>query len=264
MMRKGAKCVLVCVFLLSTGLFLYRSVLARAGADGYEKAAQIAYVPAEGAETVYVAAEDAETAGIVVSSEREYDSEESMEMPEFHLQALQDVNPDVLGWISIPDTVLSYPLVQGTDNSYYLDHTWEKESGTVGAIFLDMANASDLSDFHCILYGHRMLDGSMFGSLKYYKDQAYADEHPCVYLTDAEGSHCYEIFAAYETPVTGNTYKKVFSDEAEKQEFLEACTAQSVIEMGIVPGLGDKILTMSTCTGRGYDSRWVVQARLAD
>lgn len=176
--------------------------------------------------------------------------------------ALREVNDDVLGWIVIPGTVLSYPLLQGSDNDYYLNHTWRGTRSAVGAIFLEYQNSSDLSDFNTIVYGHRMRNGSMFASLKYYESQSYWAQHPCVYITDDRGSYTYEIFAAYEVSTEGETYRLGFSSDTAKQAFLDYCVAQSVIDTGITPTIYDKILTLSTCTGNGHATRWVVQARL--
>ena len=117
-------------------------------------------------------------------------------------------NSDVAGWICIPDTKISYPLVQGEDNDYYLTHTWNYQELAVGSIFADYRNrvglddAYDLAgyddneilalmsegkifalnDFNTIIYGHRMRNGSMFAALKYYNDQEYLDQHPYVGL----------------------------------------------------------------------------------
>lgn len=87
------------------------------------------------------------------------------------------------GWILIPNTVISYPLLQGEDNQYYLNHTWKKWTSAVGAIFMDSQNNPNLTDFNTIVYGHRMNNGSMFASLKNYKKQSYWQAHPCVYIT---------------------------------------------------------------------------------
>ena len=176
--------------------------------------------------------------------------------------ALREVNSDVLGWILIPGTAVSYPVVQGTDNTYYLNHTWKKWSSVVGSIFLECQNSRDLSDFNTIIYGHRMNNGSMFASLKNYKKQGWWSAHPCVYITDDAGSHTYEIFAAYEVSTEGDTYRLGFRDDGEKQDFIDYCLSRSVIETGVTPQVYDRILTLSTCTGRGHDTRWVVQAVL--
>ena len=176
--------------------------------------------------------------------------------------ALREVNRDVQGWIMIPGTVISSPLLQGEDNQYYLKHTWKKWTSAVGAIFLEWQNSPDLSDFNTIIYGHRMNNGSMFASLKNYKKQSYWAAHPCVYITDDNGSHKYEIFAAYEVSTTGTTYQLGFSDDASKQAFIDYCLEQSVIDTGITPTVYDRVLTLSTCTGNGHATRWVVQAVL--
>ena len=176
--------------------------------------------------------------------------------------ALREVNSDVLGWILIPGTAVSYPVVQGTDNDYYLNHTWKKWTSVVGSIFLECQNSRDLSDFNTIIYGHRMNNGSMFASLKNYKKQSWWSDHPCVYITDDSGSHKYEIFAAYEVSTEGETYRLGFGSDREKQAFIDYCLAQSVIDTGVVPRTYDRILTLSTCTGQGHATRWVVQALL--
>lgn len=174
--------------------------------------------------------------------------------------ALREVNGDILGWIIIPGTPISYPLLQGTDNDYYLNHTWKKAKSVVGSIYMEYQNDPALTDFNTIVYGHRMNNGSMFASLKYFKDQSYWQQHPYVYITDDNGSHAYEIFAAYEVPVDGDTYYLGFPAEDSRQEFIDYCLAQSVIQTGVVPRTYDRILTLSTCTGRGHSTRWVVQA----
>jgi len=176
--------------------------------------------------------------------------------------ALQEVNSDVLGWILIPGTRVSYPLVQGEDNDYYLNHTWKKWRSAVGSIFLEHRSSSDFSDFHTIIYGHRMNNGSMFASLSKYKKQSYWEANPCVYITDAAGTKKYDIFAAYEVGTTEETYRILFDDEAAMQAYIDFCLSKSVIKTDIVPTVNDKIVTLSTCTGRGHATRWVVQARL--
>lgn len=174
--------------------------------------------------------------------------------------ALRQVNDDVLGWIVIPNTRLSYPLLQGKDNDYYLNRTWRKSRNTVGAIFMDYRSSADLSDFNTLIYGHRMNNKSMFGTLKYYKDLDYWTKHPAVYITDDSGSYRYDIFAAYEADIYAPTYLRQFSDAAAKQTFLEFCLSRSVIDTGVIPTVYDRIVTLSTCTGNGHDTRWVVQA----
>ncbi|MCI9044134.1 MAG: class B sortase [Peptococcaceae bacterium] len=174
--------------------------------------------------------------------------------------ALREVNSEVLGWLLVPNTGISYPLLQHANNEYYLGHSWNKSRSPVGAIFMDSQCSKGLGNFNTIIYGHRMNNGSMFTPLAKYKDQSYWQNHPTVYITDDNGTHRYDIFAAYEVSTSGMTYALSFSTDAGKQKFINYCLEQSLIDTGLQPTVNDYILTLSTCTGRGHATRWVVQA----
>lgn len=181
---------------------------------------------------------------------------------EIDFAALKEINADVIGWILIPDTQVDYPLLQTDNNEYYLSHTWKKNDNAGGSIFAEQLCSSDLSDFNTIIYGHRMINNSMFGSLKYYKDDSYRREHPAVYVATPERIFRYEIFAAHEPGITEIPYRLKIADEETKRAFLDFSMSRTVIDTGITPDTEDRILTLSTCTGHGHDTRWVVQARL--
>lgn len=183
-------------------------------------------------------------------------------LAEVDLDSLREVNGDVLGWIVIPDTGLSYPLLQCGDNQYYLDHTWQNERSSVGAIFMECMCSSDFSDFNTIIYGHRMKNGSMFGVLRNYKKTDYWREHPTVYVVTDSGVRVYDIYAALEAGTREIVYRLKIEEQEEKQEFIDFGLERSEIDTGIVPTTGDQILTLSTCTGRGHATRWIIQAVL--
>ena len=176
--------------------------------------------------------------------------------------ALREVNGEVLGWILIPDTPVSYPLMRGEDNQKYLNTTWRGSRSSVGSIFLECQNSGDLSDFNTIIYGHRTANRSMFGSLKDYARQEYWQAHPYIYITDVGGCKTYAVFAAYEVGVKELTYRIGFDGEEDRTQFLDFCTAQSVIDTCVTPSADSRVLTLSTCTGTGHETRWVVQAVL--
>jgi len=180
------------------------------------------------------------------------------------LPALQLINDDVIGWILIPDTKISYPLVHCGDNSYYLNRNWKKEWSSVGSIFLDRQSSPDLSDFNSLIFGHRMKDGSMFAGLAKFFRQAYWEEHPCVYVVLDGRVLRYDIYAAYEAAESGPTYDTVFASSEAKESFIRYGIRYSAINTGIIPTAEDHIITLVTCTGRGYSSRLVVQAVLAE
>lgn len=254
---------LVLVFAGSVGMLIYQAVQYRQGEETYAEAEELADLPDLSDLPAPVLEEPPEeTPAAEEEPKPVYVDPYADALRDMDFTALREVNEDVVGWILIPGTPVSYPLVQGEDNQYYLKRTWKKWTSVVGSIFLESANSRDLSDFNTIIYGHRMNNGSMFASLKHYKKQSYWQAHPAVYITDDSGSHKYEIFAAYEVSTEGDTYRLGFSGDDSKQAFLDDCTAQSVIDTGVTPHTYDKVLTLSTCTGNGHATRWVVQAVL--
>ena len=184
------------------------------------------------------------------------------ELKNIDLSALKEVNEDVMGWIVLPGTSVSYPLMDGDDNQYYLDHTWDKNSNSVGSIFLEEKCSSDLDDFNTIIYGHNMKDKSMFGSLKLYKDEDFWKSAPYVYLVTEEGVLRYDVFETFEADVEWHVFWIDIQEDATKQKFIDLSMESSQIDTGIIPEVSDQILTLSTCTGGGYEKRRVVQAVL--
>lgn len=188
--------------------------------------------------------------------------EEAAGLADIRLEALQEVNDEVAGWIEIPGTEVSAPVMRGGDNQFYLTHDWRKKENTAGAIFLECENDPSLNSFHTIIYGHRMRSGTMFGSLKYYKNPEYWQEHPAVYVAIESGIYRYDIFAAYEAGLEDLVYRLNLSGREER--FIRYCLENSVLDTGIVPGASDRILTMSTCTSNNHSRRWVVQGCLEE
>lgn len=179
------------------------------------------------------------------------------------LSALREVNGQVVGWITIPGTRISYPLVQGTDNQYYLNHTWKGVQRSVGSIFMEWRCSPDMSGFNTIIYGHRMSDSSMFHTLLSYDRESFYQAHPLVYIAGDGICRRYRIFSAYEASVTGPTYTLGFRKDEDRQEFINYCLTQSAIYTGVAPAVDSQIVTLSTCTSAGSsDTRWVVHAVL--
>ena len=197
------------------------------------------------------------------AAQPEPDPYESL-LREANLSALQEINSDVKGWIVLPGTGISYPVLQGGDNDYYLSHDWKKDLYSVGAIFLDCNSSDSFTDFNTLIYGHRMQDRSMFGRLKRYTKQSYLDAHPDLYIRTADGVFRYTIYAAYEADVNSLAYSGSIPGEEARGEFIRLGLESSVVDAGITPQPSDRFLTLVTCTGNGYDSRWIVQAVLTD
>ena len=178
------------------------------------------------------------------------------------LAALREINPDVVGWIHIPNSRVNYPLMQGEDNTFYLEHTWEGVPNFYGSIYLESRNNPDLTDFNTIVYGHNMLDGSMFSMLSDYAYDWFRTWNPYVYIVSDAGILRYEVFSSYLAPIDSPTYGLSFNQMATREEFIAHALESSEIQTGITPAVTDRILTLSTCTGVSYDSRRVVHAYL--
>ena len=136
-------------------------------------------------------------------AEEEPPEEEPDPWADIDLDALREVNEDVVGWLAIPGTEVSYPLIRPRDNETYLSRSWDGTPTSAGAIFLDCRAAWEPRGFNTIIYGHNMRNRTMFGSLRDYRGDSYWQEHPEICLIDSGGVHYYDIFAPSSTPPWG-------------------------------------------------------------
>lgn len=178
------------------------------------------------------------------------------------LDSLRETNADVLGWIHIPGSVISYPLMESHDNSEYLSHTWDGTPNVAGSIFLEQHNSTDFTDFNTLIYGHAMNDGTMFAELHKYQWQDVPEKYPYVYIAIDGAVLRYAIFACYEAGISSDTYRLSFADDAAREKALAEYHSNSSITMPIEVTAESHILTLSTCTGNQKDLRLVVQAVL--
>ena len=179
-------------------------------------------------------------------------------------EKLRAVNPDVVGWIIIENTTVSYPVLQGRDNEYYLNRTYNNRSSSYGSIFVDYRQSTSFNIDHTVIYGHNMRNSSMFGQLLKYSGRAFWEARPCFHILLPEGMLKYEIFSAYKAEVGSETYRVGFADDAAKQMWLDTVTGWSDVTMGVHPDVDDDIVTLSTCTSSSAerdDFRYVVHAR---
>ncbi|WP_296240789.1 class B sortase [uncultured Faecalicoccus sp.] len=167
-------------------------------------------------------------------------------------QALQAQNPDIIAWIVVPGCEISYPVVQGEDNSYYLDHTVNQEYNRLGSIFLDANAPSDLSQDNSIIYGHSVDIGGMFTNLSYFEDADFFTAHPTFYLlTPAANYECSIVFFAKD--VDGSVYYTTsFGDYREER--LSEMKEKSLYQNAVDTSEGN-FVTLSTCDlDYGFDS----------
>ena len=185
-----------------------------------------------------------------------------VELPEGDFAALSAINKDTIGWVYCADTHIDYPVVQGADNDYYLHRLFEGGYAAAGSIFLDAENHPDFSDFHMILYGHHMKNGSMFRDLEKYKDEEFFKAHPIFILMTPEKNYAVEIFSGYVSSVNEDSWKLYFTDHEDMAAWIDEICQKSDVDTGIVPQISDRILTLSTCSYEFSDARYVLHGVL--
>lgn len=171
----------------------------------------------------------------------------------FNYRKMSELNPEVKGYIYLEDSKISYPIVKHSDNEYYLDHDILKNYSVNGAIFIDCGIQNDLHDMNCIIYGHHMNNGSMFGDVSQFINEEFALSHQTFYIYIEDVPHEYRVISSFVcSPSDESVYKKGFSST---QEFV--IWAQDMIERSDhnydekTVNETDKMVTLSTCTNKG-------------
>ena len=166
-------------------------------------------------------------------------------IPDVDFEKLISQNDDIIGWIFIEGTDISYPLLCGRDNQQYLFQSYEKKYLTAGSIYIDYRCSRDFSDSRTVVYGHNMHNGSMFGKLDKFTRESYMKEHPYVFILLPDGETLkYEVKKAYKADIEGEVYK-LPSAEAKNPD--------------------DRKLYLSTCTEDSSDThRFVVECELVE
>ena len=176
---------------------------------------------------------------------------------------LKEMNVNAVGWLYSEGTLINYPVVQSTDNSYYLKHLFNDQTNSSGAIFMDANNSPDLSDINTIIYGHNMKNGTMFASLANYSTQRYYGQHPVIYYLTPDCDYRIDVFASYETPDASETFSTSFDSADSYYEYLGHIRDKSLINVWWVEVLpDDNIVTLSTCGYNFQNSRYVVQGKV--
>ncbi len=177
-------------------------------------------------------------------------------------QKLLEINQDTIAWIRFPKepSQINYPVVQGTDNSWYLKKTFSANENTLGAIFLNVDNKKDFSDKNSVIYGHRMRDGSMFRHLQDYDTKEFWQNNPYFYIYTVDGRILkYHIYSAGQVVDTSESYQTTFETDEEYQSFLDMTKSSSLYDTGVEVTTDDTIVTLSTCTSASDNHRFVVR-----
>ncbi len=175
---------------------------------------------------------------------------------------LSEKYPDVVGWIYCPGTVINYPVLQTDNNDYYLHHNYLGDYTAAGSIFVECANDLDFVDSNTIIYGHHMKDGSMFAGLSKWTNQEYFDEHPKMYLFTKDVTYEVELFSAYATEATSDSYCAILSPCEEMDEYLRRVSKRSRVKSDVELDGDAQYIMLSTCAYMFENARSVVHGKL--
>jgi sortase B len=179
---------------------------------------------------------------VVINNEMDSNNEEY----KIDFAKLKQKNSDAIAWIKVNGTDIDFPVVKGTDNSYYLTHNFDKEKNKAGWIFADYRNKFDGTDKNIIIYGHNMKNGSMFASLKdVIKEEWYNNENNKYIALITENENCkYQVFSVYQIE-TEEYYLQ--TNISNFKEFVEKIKGRSKKDFNVDIKETDNILTLSTC-----------------
>lgn len=202
--------------------------------------------------------------------EKQYPGLDGYDVPEksIDFEALKsEENEHIYAWITIPGTVIDYPIVQHPeDPDYYLNYNLDGTKGYPGGIYTQFYNSKDWEDANTVIYGHNMKNGSMFAGLHQYEDSVFFEEHPYVYIYSEDKIRVYEIFAAYEYAdinlVTFFGLPGVMTYEEYLASIYSIDGMHNNFNTDIEVTTEDKIVTLATCIASKPNMRYLVQAVL--
>ena len=206
---------------------------------------------------------------IIENAEEKTETETKTKRMEL-LEELQKENSDIVAWLEIEDTNISYPVLQAADNDYYLRRNYKKEYSKEGSLFLDKAYDWTLPSTNLLIYGHNNIGSSeMFAGLIKYKSESYYNTHKTIRLTTNSEDAEYEIIAVFLSRVYYQSEKDVFryyyfinaESEEEFNDYVKNSKKASLYNIEATAEYGDQLLTLSTCEYSQEDGRLAVVAR---
>ena len=175
------------------------------------------------------------------------------------LEAAEDVNSAVVGWITIPDTHIDYPIVQGEDNDFYLHNGFDGQYNYgLGCPFLDYRCEGDFSGFNSIVYAHNMDGQRMFADIALYKDESFFLSHLSGSLVLVNEVHDVSFFAYMDVPSTAPVYDTAVGTDSEKQEYISYLSETAMYKKDIFIDENSHLLLLSTCTLEYDEARGVL------
>ena len=183
---------------------------------------------------------------VIVEGKNEGENKEEYTV---NFNKLKEQNNETIAWLKVNNTNVEYPVVKGTNNSFYLNHSFDKSNNSAGWIFADYRNKFDNTDKNIIIYGHNMRDSSMFGSMKnILNSDWYENEKNTDITLYTENEKCiYKVFSIYKIENEDYYIKTEFKNDNEFEKFIKTLKKRSIKDFSVDVSKDDDILTLSTC-----------------
>lgn len=258
------------VFLFSAGMVIFIRHQYKIAEDVYNEAVELYVKPAQAAPTPAPATPEPEPEEPAEESEEPTEEPEPtpVHIPEYapievDFDSIRSVNWDVIGWIYCEGTVINYPVAHGSDNEYYLHHTYEGTYSNSGTIMLETTNRSDFSDGNSIIYGHHMQSGRMFATLENWGDQSYYEEHPVMWLLTPEQDYKVVLFSGYYTSAySADVYSVIRSPGEALTQYIYKAAYQSDFRADVTLDPNGRYVVLSTCAYVFDYARYVLHGML--
>ena len=181
------------------------------------------------------------------------------------VKSLKQENSDIVGFLEIENTNISYPVVQGNDNEYYMTHNYKKEKSKNGSIFLDKDYDWNIVGNNYLIYGHNLNNGTMFQELLKYENENYYKEHPTILFTTIDEEQTFDIISVFKSKVyytSDNVFKYYFfinpKTEEKYNDYIKNIKQESLYKVEKTANYGTQLITLSTCSYHVKDGRFVI------
>lgn len=186
------------------------------------------------------------------------EEEDVLVIPSINSAYLESINPDYKGWLYVDGIVINYPVVQCADNDYYLDHTFYGQKNSNGCLFIDYRLDLSKDNYNTLIYGHAMKTGAMFGLLLRYAWPGFFEQNQHIVYVTEQGPYLITVFSAYTVSTDSDAWRINFDDEEDYGEWLRDIKSASEVRCSLTPTTSDRIMTLTTCSFKFDDARFVV------
>ena len=221
--------------------------------------------------TIEVEKENNVLTGMSKDNKESINQEENKKKTErmIKVEELKKENSDIVGWLEIEETSINYPVLQGTDNEFYMTHNYKKEKSKNGSIFLNKDYDWNIESNNLLIYGHNINNGTMFQELLKYESESFYKKHPKIRFTTENEDFNYDIISVFKSKVYYKSEKNVFryyfflnpKSYEEYMNYVENVKKASLYNIEETATYGDRLITLSTCSYYTEDGRFVVVGR---